>query len=468
MIILLLIGLTTNSYAQDREDLSKTEFFTEDLSETLQADISVAILPPINYIEPSTIPVAQFTANTTKGCVNAPVQFNDESTNEPATWSWDFGDGRTSSLQNPTHTYTKDGMYTVTLTAANISGSNFQTKPDYITVNKLPVVTLSVSVRRLMASSSSKGKYQWYKYNVLIAGATGDTYFAAENGIYKAVLTNANGCVGESNEVNVVSTAVIDPVLDISLAIKPMINYDERPRIPEADFTAKETMACIKAPVRFNDESINEPTTWWWDFGDGGTSTIQNPTHTYTKDGMYTVTLTAANMAGWDFETKAGYITVNKLPVVTLLESERRLMASSSSKGTYQWYKDNVLIAGATGDTYFAAENGIYKAVLTNTNDCVGESNAINVVLTAVIDPVLDASIEIYPNPVSEILYVKIIGAVYNGLQLAIFDLSGKEITNILVNNPMVNIDMRNFSSGIYLLKAETDNGRMTIKKVIH
>ena len=51
-------------------------------------------------------PVASFTASTTSSCSSGTVQFTDNSTNSPTSWSWNFGDGGTSTLQNPSHTYT--------------------------------------------------------------------------------------------------------------------------------------------------------------------------------------------------------------------------------------------------------------------------------------------------------------------------------------------------------------------------
>jgi PKD repeat protein len=63
------------------------------------------------------------------------VQFTDASTGSPTTWSWDFGDGESSSLQNPSHTFTDGGTYTVTLTATNAEGCSVATKSDFISVN---------------------------------------------------------------------------------------------------------------------------------------------------------------------------------------------------------------------------------------------------------------------------------------------------------------------------------------------
>ncbi|MEI7492817.1 MAG: PKD domain-containing protein, partial [Bacteroidota bacterium] len=62
--------------------------------------------------------------------------------------------------------------------------------------------------------------------------------------------------------------------------------------------------------VAFTDLSTNTPTSWSWNFGDGGTSTIQNPGHTYAAAGYYTVILTVSNSAGSNIKTRTNYITV--------------------------------------------------------------------------------------------------------------------------------------------------------------
>ncbi|NIM51497.1 MAG: PKD domain-containing protein, partial [Gemmatimonadales bacterium] len=62
--------------------------------------------------------------------------------------------------------------------------------------------------------------------------------------------------------------------------------------------------------VSFTDQSTNSPTSWDWDFGDTGTDTVQNPSHTYTSAGDYTVSLTVTNPYGQDTETKTDYISV--------------------------------------------------------------------------------------------------------------------------------------------------------------
>jgi PKD repeat protein len=75
----------------------------------------------------------------------------------------------------------------------------------------------------------------------------------------------------------------------------------------DAEFSGTPTSGNAPLEVAFTDESTGTPASWDWDFGDGGTSTDQNPTHEYTDPGVYTVSLTVDDLAT---ETKVGYIVV--------------------------------------------------------------------------------------------------------------------------------------------------------------
>lgn len=89
---------------------------------------------------PPAAPVAAFSASTTSPCVEQTVSFTDQSTNTPTSWAWTFGDGGTSDSSAPDHAYDTAGTYTVTLTATNGSGSDGETKTNYITVGECSVV----------------------------------------------------------------------------------------------------------------------------------------------------------------------------------------------------------------------------------------------------------------------------------------------------------------------------------------
>jgi PKD repeat protein len=85
---------------------------------------SVATLPDA--------PVAEFSSNIRQGAVSLAVQFTDESTNQPESWLWDFGDGGTSTAQNPLYSYTSPDAYEVTLSSTNAGGTRNEAKFDHI------------------------------------------------------------------------------------------------------------------------------------------------------------------------------------------------------------------------------------------------------------------------------------------------------------------------------------------------
>jgi PKD repeat protein len=96
-------------------------------------------------------PEADFSASPTSGTVPLTVQFTDLSTNSPSAWQWDFGDGGTSDEQNPSYTYVLAGIYTPSMTASNVSGSDTQTKARYIVVNFVDVLADNWAYDEIMA-----------------------------------------------------------------------------------------------------------------------------------------------------------------------------------------------------------------------------------------------------------------------------------------------------------------------------
>lgn len=110
---------------------------TKIMKKTMKGMLGVLLISMVMFSckkEETPAPVANFSADVTEVFTGALVTFSDMSTNTPTTWAWEFGDAGTSTLQNPTHTYTEAGVYTVSLTVTNGGGTNTATKTDYITV----------------------------------------------------------------------------------------------------------------------------------------------------------------------------------------------------------------------------------------------------------------------------------------------------------------------------------------------
>ena len=106
--------------------------------------VQTALANPLGVCKDGVL--ARFSGTPTAGLVPLTVVFTDTSGGDPTSWAWDFGDGNTSSLQNPTHTYTGAGSYTVALTASKTGFSDTETKLDYIVVFP-PSATASATSR---------------------------------------------------------------------------------------------------------------------------------------------------------------------------------------------------------------------------------------------------------------------------------------------------------------------------------
>jgi PKD repeat protein len=110
-------------------------------------------------------PVAAFIASTTSVTVGGSVNFTDQSTNNPTSWSWTFEGGTPSgsTSQNPTIQYNTEGTFDVSLTAANSSGSDNETKIDYITVTPAPADEIAEAVDYGSLTFTNSGNADWYK-----------------------------------------------------------------------------------------------------------------------------------------------------------------------------------------------------------------------------------------------------------------------------------------------------------------
>jgi parallel beta-helix repeat protein len=117
-----------NGFSQTHSDANGDGIFEKPYSLNR---VNIDYLP---LIKPIKAPVAAFSASPISGKAPLKVQFADKSTGSSTSWKWNFGDGKSSTIKNPAHKYSKAGKYTVTLTAKNVAGSNIKIKYRYITV----------------------------------------------------------------------------------------------------------------------------------------------------------------------------------------------------------------------------------------------------------------------------------------------------------------------------------------------
>ena len=238
-------------------------------------------------------PAANFTANTTSGILPVTVQFTDTSTNNPTSWNWNFGDGSISTQQNPTHTYTTPGTYNVTLTATNGDGNTTMTLNNYITIYAIPVANFTANITNgseplnVRFTDNSTGVITNYNWN-FGDGFTGTTNNPAQP--YSIIHTYTNP------GTYTVTETVTGPGGTNTLTQTDYITVNYPP--PIAKFTANITNGTAPLSIQFNDNSTGNITSYNWNFGDGSTSTQENPTHTYTTPGTYNVTEIVTALGG--------------------------------------------------------------------------------------------------------------------------------------------------------------------------
>lgn len=198
--------------------------------------------------------------------------------NDADSYAWNFGDDATSTEKNPMHTYSKPGNYTITLTVTNACGSQSISKNS--TVGAVPAALFTVNRPNGCAphlvnfSDISSGVYESLMWEFPggtppVSTAANPQVVYASPGQYDVRLI-VNGALGNDTLYNMAYINVLpSPV--------PLFSYMVNGNT-----------------VTFNNTSSNAQ-NYQWTFGDGQSSTLQNPVHNFMNGGIYTVTLNASN-----------------------------------------------------------------------------------------------------------------------------------------------------------------------------
>ncbi len=283
---------------------------------------------------------AAFTAPTTNFCsVTDSVLFINTS-NNAGSFIWDFGDGSSSTAFNPVHIYANYGVYTVKLIADAAScGIDSVTQVGLININPAnPCITV-IGTNALQTSCAgivydSGGPLSNYadntNYAITIAPLNASSVnlhfnsFSMENNydflrvydgpnISSPLIGAYSGNTIPANIQSTGSTITLQQTSDVGIT-SAGFNVDWTCALvnapPVVNFSADNTTSC-NGTIQFIDNSIGAATSWVWLFGDGSTSSLQNPSHTYTSSGSYNVSLKVTNIIGTDSLVQNNFITVN-------------------------------------------------------------------------------------------------------------------------------------------------------------
>jgi PKD repeat protein len=255
------------------------------------------------------LPTAAFSGSPRNGTAPLLVDFTDESSpgSAPITsWTWAFGDGTpTSTTPNPSHTYAGAGTFNVSLTVTTSAGTDSETKTGYITVTVPPVPPTAE-----FSGTPTTGP------------APLEVQFTDQSTAGSAPITSRLWNFGDgtptSNATSPMHTYTAVGSYNVTLTVTTADGADSQTKTayiqvcetPAADFSGSPTLGVAPLGVQFTDQSTGGATSWFWTFGDGGTSTVENPSHTYSGTGTYDVSLTVRNACGSNTTTKPAYITV--------------------------------------------------------------------------------------------------------------------------------------------------------------
>lgn len=317
--------------------------------------------------------ITTFNASDTAAC-KAPltVNFTPAVTGVTA-YKWDFGDGVTSTLRNPSHTYNATGSYDVSLITTNSAGCQDTLKKlKYVKIQaatiSLPYLPLkncipfTYTFTSVISSPEAVTSYLWNFGDGTTDTAATPTHTFASVGSYAITFTivTKSGCTTTSTNVDAVIVG----------------------NKPAANFSASPLVACANVPINFTDLSTGNVNEWQWSFGDKDISASKNPAHLYADTGYFTVTLKVRSNGCPDSISFPNYIyikpAVSKFTVRSSCTSPLQKTFVDSSKGADSWvwdFGDGSPGSALQNPVHTFPDTGTYTVSLKVTNLSTGCDN---------------------------------------------------------------------------------------------
>jgi large repetitive protein len=299
-----------------------------------------------------------FNTDPIQGCVPLTVSLTQFSTGDTA-WVWDFGDGNTSLVYEPTHTFTQPGTYTIELYSY---GCGFDSYSTDVTVYPGPDVAFTVAPNAVCVGEA-------FTFTDLTPGLGGSAWdFGDGNSSPLSVVEHAYDASGTYDVTLTVTSALNGCTASLTQQVTVQTT-------PVASFTPQPASGCIDLTVVFQNTTQNG-SFYTWDFGNGNTSATASPTHTYGVAGTYMVTLIAESVNGCS-DTASVPVVAHPLPTSSFVLGSQQsctspvtVQTTNTSMGAvgYAWDFGNGTTSELNQPSIEYSGPGTYTVRLTATN----------------------------------------------------------------------------------------------------
>ena len=415
---------------------------------------NASIIDTLNFTFVLANYIPNFQYNNT--CVNAPVMFSKTNNADTLTsqWSWDFGNpGSVGNIinmgVNVSHIYNNTGTYNVKL--IRNAGGCFDTVIKTITIHPKPIITVNNAsicpgnTAQLIANGAST--YLWNN------GLTGNIINVSPlvDQVFTVIGTDTNGCKDSTFSI--------------------VYLYDE----PQISFTADTIDGCSPITTHFINFTDPPNCAFLWDFGDGSTSTLKDPIHTYTG-GVYTVTLKgtttngciavsyATNLIDAYYQPHADFYWNPVFPVPGSPVTFGNLTTPIDTNYTYTWIfgDGNTSNLMYPNHTFTSIGNYNLNLIVMSDYGCVDTiSNTIHITGVGIKENTLK-DVKVVMDNTFQMLMISNLSM--NSI-ITIYDITGKQLLSHK-SNQYLNVDMSKYAKGIYTVNIKDANGNIT-KKII-
>jgi PKD repeat protein len=426
------------------------------------------------------------------------------------TWYWDFGDGNTSDEATPTHTYDEDGFYLVSLVVTSATGCeasiqfpiftgvpypfDCQAYIDYEPTADSLTFSFNANLFDINGDSTIAISYFWEFEDGTTSNDPNPTHTFPENGVYSVALTalTSDSCLVQTCAIVIVGGG--SPVDTFFYGCQALFFVSE--------------VGADSLTLSFEDISFGSPMAWLWEFGDGTTSTEQNPTHTYAEPGVYVIELSIVTATGCESNISFE-VCVNEdctwqdeldcqalfIPLPDSLGGSGfqffDLSYSPSPIQSWTWDFGDGTASNEQSPYHEYAQAGEYTVTLSiESDDCESEISfvlntdtpwnfaqqvaALGVATGSMVstqtEPVAFAGLRMFPNPVSNTCYVVFEAQEAADYVLTIRDITGRAIQSqsaiMQVGSNTVTVDANALLPGFYTVEIRTTREAQTLKMI--